>query len=261
MPFAEINGNRLYFEDSYADGPAVIFCHGAFLDHTIWEPQVNALSGTYRCITWDQRGHGMSESGGSFTFWDSANDAVGLMDHIGLGQAVLVGMSQGGWLSQRAALTAPDRVRGLVLQGTSVAPLSEQEHQGYGQLADAWLAGGPVGDTANAILGIQFSGTDYDGSRYIGKWQGKAPSQWADAWDAILKGRDDITGRMPEIACPVHFVHGTNDAAFPVEYSEQMSSMVQKSTGVDVIEGGPHCASLTHPEEMTKALSGFMQKL
>ncbi|HEV7865052.1 MAG TPA: alpha/beta fold hydrolase, partial [Acidimicrobiia bacterium] len=157
MPFIESDGNRLYYEDSGAggvseSGPAIVFSHGAFLDHTMWDLVVEALSPTCRCVTWDARGHGMSESSGPFTYWDAAGDVMAILDAAGVEQAVLVGMSQGGWTTQRAALASPDRVRGIVLTGTSVRPLSEQEQAGYTQLSQAWLAMGPVGDIADAVL-------------------------------------------------------------------------------------------------------------
>lgn len=257
MPFADVQGNRLYFEDSGGSGPAVVFSHGGFLDHTIWQPQVEALSGDYRCITWDERAHGMSECNSPFDYWDAAKDVFGILDALEVDAAVLVGMSQGSWLSQRAALTAPERVRGLVLVGSSYKPLSDEEKQGYGQLAQGWQMMGPLGDIANAVYGIQFAPTDYDGSGYQLKWQGKPPGDWKHAWDAILDN-DDISSRLGEIACPATWIHGEHDQAFPVAFAEEQSALVEDSRGVTVIPGAPHCPSLTHPDEFTTALRDFL---
>ena len=55
MPFADVNGQHLYFEDSAGDGPAVVFSHGFLMDHDMFAPQVSALAPEYRCITWDER--------------------------------------------------------------------------------------------------------------------------------------------------------------------------------------------------------------
>src|SRR5262249_57125269 len=111
MPFFENASHRLYFEDSGGTGPAVLFSHGFLLDHSMWEAQVRALAPAFRCLTWDERGHGMSECLGSFDYYDSAADAIALLDHLGIEQATLVGMSQGGFLSMRAAWKVPARVR------------------------------------------------------------------------------------------------------------------------------------------------------
>ena len=70
-------------------------------------------------ITWDQRGFGQTEFDSQpFTYWDSADDCLGLLDHLQLDRAVIGGMSQGGFVALRAALKAPERVRALILHRT-----------------------------------------------------------------------------------------------------------------------------------------------
>ena len=261
MPLFEAAGNRLYYEDTGGDGPAILFSHGGFFDHSMWEHQVEALSGEFRCVVWDARGHGMSECNGSFDYWDAGKDIVALLDELGIDQAILVGMLSGGWMTQRAALADPDRVRGVVLMSTSVRLLSEQELEGYGQMAQGWLGMGPVGEIAEGMLGVQFGGSDYDGSRYVDRWQGKPPGDWAEVWNGVLHGRDDISDRMGEIKCPALFVHGTADQAFPVAFAEEMSEMVADSRGVVKIEGGPHCLGLSYPAEVNAAITEFAGSL
>src|SRR5580658_5654366 len=103
------------YTDSGGQGPAVVFSHGFLMDRTMFGRQVTALTPQYRVITWDQRGNGGTRAAGAFTYWDSAADVLALLDQLGVERAVLAGMSQGGFLSLRAALTAPDRVRALIL--------------------------------------------------------------------------------------------------------------------------------------------------
>src|SRR5580704_4232448 len=123
MPFAEVSGQRIRFDDSGGDGPPVILSHGFLMDREMFAPQIDALSGEFRVITWDERGFGETEYDGKpFTYWDSASDCLGLLDHLDLDRAVIGGMSQGGFLSLRAALLSPDRVRALVLIDTQSGP-------------------------------------------------------------------------------------------------------------------------------------------
>jgi 3-oxoadipate enol-lactonase len=257
MPFCDRDGNQLYYEDSGGDGPAIVFSHGAFLDHSIWAPVVDRLAPAHRCITWDARGHGMSDANGPFDYWDLAGDVVAILDTVGVQSAVLVGMSQGGWLTQRAALAHPDRVRGVVLTATSMHLLSPEEQAGYQQLADAWLAMGPVGEIGDAVLNIQFLPTDYDGSRYLHGWRSRPPAGWTQAWKTVL-GRDDIDDRFGDIKCPSLCIQGTGDGIFPVALAEEMASLLPDSRGVIAIEGAPHCISLTFPDEMSSAIRDFV---
>ena len=90
MAIAEVNGQELYYEDSGGDGPAIIFSHGLYMDHEMFAPQVEALRDSWRCITWDERAHGSTvTSDDRFTYWDSAADLVGLLDHLGIERAVV----------------------------------------------------------------------------------------------------------------------------------------------------------------------------
>ena len=112
---ASVNGISIAYSDSGGDGPAVVLSHGYLMDSSMFDPQVAALAPEYRVIAWDERGFGGTRATGPFNYWDSASDVIGLLDHLGIEQAVLGGMSQGGFLSLRAALLAPERVRALIL--------------------------------------------------------------------------------------------------------------------------------------------------
>src|SRR6266481_3888407 len=109
MPSASVNGISIAYSDSGGDGPAVVLSHGYLMDSSMFEPQVAALAPEYRVISWDERGFGGTRATGPFSYWDSASDVLGLLDHLGIDKAVLGGMSQGGFLSLRAALLAPER--------------------------------------------------------------------------------------------------------------------------------------------------------
>ena len=102
MLTAKVNGMDIAYADSGGDGPAVVLSHGYLMDHTMFDPQLSALAPEFRVITWDERGFGDTRAGGPFSYGDSARDVLGLLDHLGLPQAVLGGMSQGGFLSLRA---------------------------------------------------------------------------------------------------------------------------------------------------------------
>src|SRR4051812_23926608 len=109
MPYAEVNGQRIRYEDTGGEGPAVILAHGFLMDREMFAPQLDALSPEFRAVAWDERGFGETEFDGKpFTYWDSAKDLLGLMDALGIDSAVVGGMSQGGFVSLRAALLAPE---------------------------------------------------------------------------------------------------------------------------------------------------------
>ena len=57
-------------------------CHSFGMNGAMFSPQLTAFAERYRCITWDQRGHGQSPASGPFTLWDSARDALALLDRL-----------------------------------------------------------------------------------------------------------------------------------------------------------------------------------
>src|ERR1700757_3225316 len=155
MPFADINGQRIRFEDTGGHGMPVILSHGFLMDREMFAPQVEALAPEFRVITWDERGFGETEFDGQpFTYWDSARDCLALLDHLGIDAAVLGGMSQGGFLSMRAALLAPARVRALVLIDTQSGTEDAERLPQYRQMQKTWLQVGPVDELANAIANL-----------------------------------------------------------------------------------------------------------
>ncbi len=259
MPHAVVNGQRLYFEDSGGDGPPVILSHGFLMDHEMFAPQVAALSPAYRVITWDERGFGETEyDGEAFTYWDSAADCLGVLDHLGIERAVVGGMSQGGFLSLRAALTAPERVRALVLLDTQAGTEDAATVPGYEAMRDTWLAAGPVDELVDAVAAIIIDDAA-ESPRWTAKWK-QQPNDYIQQPFATLVGRDDITDRLAEITCPALVVHGTEDTAISMERAEELAAGLSGCTGV-VAVGGAHAANLTNPEPVNGAILAFLASL
>ncbi len=258
MPFANIAENRLYYEDSGGPGPVVLFSHGFLLDHDMWQAQVEALKDRYRCITWDERSHGMSDVHGPFTHWDAARDAMGLLDTLDLTQATLVGLSQGGFLSMRAALLFPDRVKSLVLIDTAAGVDPPEVVAGYRAMQKQWGELGPVGEVAKINADLIF-GPDYDYSAWVAKWRSKPPLSHDTAWDAVV-GRDDISGRLGEIRCPSLVLNGTLDQAFNMATARGIAGSLGNNKGLVAIEGAYHCPTVTHPAQVNTALRLFLEE-
>jgi pimeloyl-ACP methyl ester carboxylesterase len=259
MSQAMVNGQNIYFEDTGGDGPAVILSHGFLMDQTMFAAQVDALRSDYRVITWDERGFGQTEFDGKpFTYWDSASDCLGLLDHLGIDKAVLGGMSQGGFLSLRAALTTPERVRALILLDTQAGVDDPAVIEGYQQMIGTWMAAGPVDELANIIANIIIAVPEVN-AEWIAKWQAR-PKELIEQSGNCLLERDDITDRLDKIDCPALVVHGTEDTAIPMEQAEALASALSGSGDV-VKVGGAHAANMTNPGPVNAAIVDFLAGL
>jgi 3-oxoadipate enol-lactonase len=257
MPTAIVNGISLHYTDSGGDGPAVVLSHGILMDHSMFDRQVAALRDECRVITWDERGHGGTASPGPFTYWDSARDVFALLDHLGVDVAVLGGMSQGGFLSLRAALLDPGRVRALILIDTQAGTEDPANAESYKQLHETWMAQGPapVQEIVSAIILGPGSWDDW-----YAKWAAADREQFTLAFNALME-REDITSRLGEITCPALIIHGTADAAIPIGKAEALRDGLGGETRLAVIEGGSHAANVSHPDEVNAAIANFLRTL
>jgi 3-oxoadipate enol-lactonase len=261
MATATVNGITISYHDSGGDGPAVVFSHGYLMDSSMFDPQIAALTPEFRVITWDERGFGGTRATAPFSYWDSASDVLSLLDHLGIDRAVLGGMSQGGFLSLRAALKAPDRVRALILIDSQAGLENPEVAPAYEDMEQIWLDQGPepVQDVvASIILGPPDGPVDY--APWFAKWAliDRDDTQFAFR---CLMDRDDITGRLGEISCPTLILHGTADAAIPMEKAEAMLTGLAGPAQLVQVEGGSHASNLSHPDQVNPAISKFLRSL
>jgi pimeloyl-ACP methyl ester carboxylesterase len=258
---ASVNGVSITYSDSGGDGPAVVLSHGYLMDSSMFGPQVAALAPEYRVITWDERGFGGTRATGPFSFWDSAGDLIGLLDHLGIEQAVLGGMSQGGFLSLRAALLAPHRVRALILIDSQAGQEDPAAAPAYEQMEQIWMEQGPepVQDVVAAIiLGPADGPVDY--APWFARWAAADRDELRLAFRCLMD-RDDITGRLGEITCPVLILHGTADAAIAMERAEALQLGLSGPATLVQVDGGSHAANLSHPDQVNVAMLEFLRSL
>lgn len=259
MPHADLNGQRIHFDDTGGDGSPVILSHGFLMDSEMFVHQVAALRDAHRVITWDERGFGRTEYDGEpFTYWDSANDCLALLDHLHIDRAVVGGMSQGGYLSLRVALTAPERVRALILLDTQAGTEDPALAPGYEAMRDTWLAVGPVDELVETIAGIIISDPD-ESPTWIAKWK-QQPNDYIQQPFATLMSRDDISDRLGEITCPALVVHGTEDMSISMDRAEAMAAALVGAGDVVKVSGA-HAANLTNPGPVNDAIVAFLAGL
>lgn len=265
MPFAKINHQEIYFEDSGGDGPAILFMHGFLMDQSLFDHQVAALTPQYRCIRWDARGFGKTIwDGKPFNLYDSVKDCFGLMDFLGIDSAILAGMSQGGYCALRAAITSPKRVKALVLLSTQSQIDPEPLKAAYREMRDTWKHAGPIPPLleglATAILGSKETpGMENHWNHWLAKWKQVPGESIFHAMNNLLD-RDEITHLLHEITCPVLVTHGTDDSAIPEAIGKELSVKLPNCRGF-VVAPGAHAVNLTNPDAINAPLKMFLDEV
>jgi 3-oxoadipate enol-lactonase len=259
MPYAEVNGQRIYYQDTGGDGQVIVLAHGFLMDHSMFAPQIEAFGDQYRLITWDQRGFGQTEfDSRPFTYWDSADDCLALLDHLQVEEAVVGGMSQGGFIALRAALKAPDRVRALILMGTQAGLEDPANVPLYQGMLDDWVTNGPSDELASFVAGLIIARPG-ENERWMATWQARPKELLREPGRTLLE-RDDITDRLAEITVPALVIHGTEDTAIPMEKAEALAGGLSGAGDVVKVPGA-HAANLTHPDAVNAAIGTFLATL
>jgi pimeloyl-ACP methyl ester carboxylesterase len=254
MPYLSVAGLQAHYVHRRpvpAEGPPVVFSHGAGGSHQHWLYQVRDLtrSPTYGL---DLPGHGRSEGPGRDTVSAYGDWLVAFLDAASLEQAVVVGHSMGGAIAQDVALRYPERVAGLGLVGTGarlrVAPAILdgilQDKEGAVRLICNW-AFGPEAPAEMVRLG----------RRQMGETAAEVLYGDFAACDAF-----DVMDRLGEIAAPTLVVCGTKDRLTPSKYSVHLRDQIAGAT-LHLVEGAGHMVMVEKPQAVVQALETFLEKL
>jgi pimeloyl-ACP methyl ester carboxylesterase len=258
MPFIDMRGQRLHYEDTGGAGPVLAFSHGLLMDASMWDAQVEALRGSYRCITWDERGHGQTgDASEEFTYEDSADDLLALLDFLGITSATLVGMSQGGYVSQRAAVRQPGIARALVFISTQATEEEPAKVAVYDTLIDAWERDGLDDELGGTIAGLVI-GSDYaDSEQWIAKWKHMDPANLRAIYGALVT-REDFTPRLSELDVPALVIWGDQDPAISQDHARALAAGLPQGR-LEVVAGAGHGVNFTDPEAVNPLLERFLE--
>ena len=263
MPQHAINGTDIYYED-HGNGPAVLLGHSFLCSGAMWAPQVAALARDYRVINMDLRGHGRSgPAHRPFTIDDMVGDAVGLLEHLGLDQAVWAGLSIGGMIALNAALAHPDRVRGLILVDTTADAESVASRIKYSVMSAGVGLIGPR-PFLPTILKLMFGETSRRSKPdLVAAWRDRFANVDVPSMRqciAALNRRPDILGRLSQITAPATVIVGAEDSALPPIHSERIARALPAAALVTIANAG-HLSSLEQPEAVTEAMADFLKPL
>ncbi len=258
MPVAEVRGQRLHYEDSGGSGTPLVLSHGFLMHGAMFDHQAEALAGRHRVITWDQRGHGRTVSTAeAFSYWDSADDLAALLDDVGVERAVVGGMSQGGFVSVRFALSYPTRTAGLVLIDTQAGTEDPEKALQYDLMHEVWVGSGPNDQLLEMVAAILIGNQRPESAAWITRWKALDPNTLTQIYRALMD-RDDVTDRLGEITAPAIVIHGSDDVAIDMSLAEKLCAGLSGCQGVVRIDGAGHSSTVTHPQQVTRAIEAFL---
>ncbi len=123
------DGTRLHVEEQ-GSGPPLLFIHEFAGDHRSWAPQVAHFRSTHRCVTYAARGYPPSDVPADLEAYSqrqAVQDALAVLDGLGIDQAHVVGLSMGGFCALHLGLEAPERTLSLVVAGCGYGAAPEAQ--------------------------------------------------------------------------------------------------------------------------------------
>ncbi len=251
---------RVRYELSGKEGAGVVvLSHSLGSSLVMWEPQMEILQSRFRVLRYDTRGHGGTAApSGPYRLGELTEDAIGLLDALGLGKVSWVGLSMGGMIGQALALDHPERLERLVLCDTAAVIPKESQPIWEERILKARTEGleSLVQETLERWFTAPFLKRNPQGAGMIREQFLKTPvAGYVGCSGAIRKL--DLLHRLPEIRLPTLIMVGEEDPATPVAASEVMHQEIAGSKLV-ILPAAAHLSNIEQAEAFNRELLGFL---
>lgn len=252
MPYIDRDGVKIFYDDS-GTGPVVLLSHGYAATSEMWDGQVAALSGRYRIITWDMRGHGRSDSPADPKLYSeeaTLGDIEALLDEAGARKAVIGGLSLGGYMSLAFHLAYPQRVHALMLFDTGPGYRNPDARAEWNAMAERRAA--------------EFREQGLDALKTAGREARETTHRSAEGLSLAALGMlrqfdSRVIESLPDIEVPTLVLVGERDKPF-IAATDVMAAKVPRASKV-VIKDAGHAANLFQPQAFNEAVETFLNGL
>lgn len=262
MPRIQAGDLQLNYTDT-GEGDAFLFIPGLMGLLNAWDFQIPYFSKNYRCVTFDHRGTGESDKPkGTYNTQQIAEDAIGLLDALGIEKAIVAGTSTGGCVLQNLALDHPDRLRCCIFTNTwtTADPYMTRVQTSRKQIAQAYGEEEYIKFSSLWTCGATQFRHMYDNLLKLEERQ-KATIAPVE----VLVARLDMTlthnrkDELSNITLPSLIIAAKDDALTPAYFSEELHEAIKGSKLVILDEGGHYSYRRSH-EQWNAAVDAFLQE-
>jgi pimeloyl-ACP methyl ester carboxylesterase len=252
MPKLNRDGVNIYYE-VHGSGPPLILTHGYSSTSAMWQGQIAAFSRHHKLVLWDMRGHGQSDYPDDPAAYSEAltvADIAALLDTVGAKQAIVGGLSLGGYMSLAFYRSHPERVRALLIIDTGPGFKKDDARAAWNKRsldnADRFDREGLA--VLKTLSAERASVAHRDASGL------------AHAARGMLTQRDPgVIETLPHIKVPSLVVVGADDTPF-LAASDYMAAKIPGARKV-VIPSAGHAANIDQPQSFNDAVVAFLEDL
>jgi len=270
--------------DELGHGSAIIFLHGYPFNRSMWREQSDFLSAhDYRCIAPDLRGLGETSDKIQFvadavggepqrqaearrtitTMEEMARDVAGLIDHLKISRAIIIGLSMGSYVALEFIHLFPARVQALVLAGARAQGADEAEKLSREQQAQRILAEGMDFAVQSILKNLLAQKTFVDKRHVVARVREmilRTAPRGAAAAQRGMALRRDYSANLPEIDVPTLIIAGREDRVRKPEDAEFLHRAISNSR-LEIIENAGHLMNMEQPEIFNQTLWTFLERL
>jgi pimeloyl-ACP methyl ester carboxylesterase len=252
MPKINRDGVKIHYE-VHGSGPALLLTHGYSSTSAMWQGQVAALSKHHRLVLWDMRGHGQSDYPEDLKAYSEAltvADMAALLDEVGAENAIVGGLSLGGYMSLAFYRAHPERVRALLIIDTGPGFRKDNAREAWNRRAHE------TGDRfeREGLAALKSL------SRERSDVSHRDASGLARAARGMLTQRDArVIESLPGIKVPSLVVVGADDAPF-LAASDYMAAKIPHAKKV-VVPAAGHAVNIDQPQAFIDAVLPFLDGL
>jgi pimeloyl-ACP methyl ester carboxylesterase len=256
--YADINGARIYYE-SAGEGDPVVLLHAGVANSGMWDEVFTALASTHRVIRYDRRGYGRSLMPvGDYAHID---DLRGLLDHLGVARAHLVGCSDGGRVVLEFALDAPEHARTLILSGASLRGYEYSDVvTSYAQQNDDAFASGNIARAVDLDMQMWVVGPKRRAATLDPAFLARARAMAEDVYKTPPTLGDErplsppALNRLWQIKTPALVMVGANDAPDILNVSGMIAFALDRAEKLMI----PNAGHLLPMEDPTTFIQHFL---
>lgn len=273
MPYASVNNCKFYYEID-GEGSPLIFIHGETHGTLLFEEQMPHFSHSYRCLTYDRRGHGKTEVPlYGYSLWNQTHDLKCLLDSLAFEQVTIVAVAMSTTIGANFTLLYPERVRALVLcswyelEGFPLLERRRKSHQMsfadlHLKMRDILIEGGR--DTLEAYLEENYTWLlpifppDKPAVRkkLVELFASHQPAHYAQSAE-FYTSMPNLCAEMNRVRCPVLGICGTDD---PSPDQPQLMQGVVNFRQV-WIKGARRFTMMEYPDEFNQSLDEFLSSI
>lgn len=259
---ATVDGVELHYELAGA-GPTIAMTHGIGGSGEDFAPILPGLTTHYRVLTWDVRGFGQSDRPKSgYSVARFAADLAGLLDHVGVEKAVVMGTSMGGTITQRFLLDFPDKVSAAVIMSTS-SEVNERARDGWFRQADAieaegmaaWVRRNRPATHTDDYLAEHPEVLEAEERRIRNNPDASVYAQVARAVADY-----NYTAELETVRVPTLVLVGSEDKQTPPGGSVIISRRIPDAE-LQIIPGYGHSLPREAPDEVVRLVTAFLQRV